>query len=108
VWQSAIARIVVVARKALAQMRNLGPASAHLLVHASISGPEALRSLGAVEAFRLVIFARAGRVSTNLLWAIHGAITNQRWDQLSANTKRRLREALNRDGGGDVARRPRR
>ena len=82
----------------LAALRNLGPVSSRLLVDAGFRSPEELRAAGAVEAFRRVVFHRAGQVSTNLLWALHGAITDERWDLLPARTRERLRHEL--DAGG--------
>lgn len=82
------------AEASLARLRNLGPVSARLLVAAGIRSPAMLRELGAVAAFRRVLFQRGGSVSTNLLWAIEGALRDERWDQLSAETRARLRAAL--------------
>lgn len=79
----------------LARLRNLGPVSARLLVSAGIRTPQELRALGAVGAFRRVLFHRAGRVSTNLLWALAGALRNERWDRLDAETRAQLLAELN-------------
>ncbi|WP_353267903.1 TfoX/Sxy family protein [Gemmatimonas sp.] len=88
------------AEASLARLRNLGPVSAHLLVSAGIRAPQELRALGAVGAFRRVLFHRAGRVSTNLLWALEGALRNERWDRLDAETRAQLLAELN---GGSLA-----
>jgi DNA transformation protein len=82
------------AEASLAALRNLGPVSARLLVAAGIRSPAMLRELGAVAAFRRVLFKRGGSVSTNLLWALEGALRDERWDGLSAETRARLRAAL--------------
>ena len=85
---------------ALTRLRNLGPYSARLLVEAGVRTPEALRSLGAAAAFRRVAFQRAGRVSTNLLWALEGALRGARWDRLDAATRARLRAEVERVDDG--------
>jgi hypothetical protein len=74
----------------LTTLRNIGPVSARLLVESGIRSVEALRASGAVAAFRRVLFQRAGRVSTNLLWALEGALREVRWDELDADTRARL------------------
>jgi DNA transformation protein len=81
---------------ALARLRNLGPYSARLLVAAGVRSPGALRALGAAAAFRRVLFQREGRVSTNLLWALEGALRGERWDRLDAATRARLRAEVDR------------
>jgi DNA transformation protein and related proteins len=80
--------------EAFARLRNLGPVSARLMVEAGITSPQQLRAMGAVEAFRRVLFHRGGAVSTNLLWALHGALIDVRWDRLPGNTRKQLRDAL--------------
>ena len=80
----------------LTRLRNLGPYSARLLVDAGVRSPEALRTMGAAAAFRRVLFQRAGRVSTTLLWALEGALRGERWDRLDADTRARLRAEVER------------
>lgn len=80
----------------LAALRNLGPASGRMLEQAGIRSVAQLRRLGAVGAFRRVLLARGGRVSTNLLWALEGALTDVRWDRLGEATRRRLLEEVER------------
>jgi DNA transformation protein and related proteins len=82
------------AEASLVTLRNLGPVSARLLVAAGIRSPAMLRELGSVAAFRRVLFQRGGSVSTNLLWAIEGALRDERWDRLSPETRARLRAEL--------------
>jgi DNA transformation protein len=81
---------------ALARLRNLGPYSARLLVGAGIGSPDALRALGAAAAFRRVLFARGGRVSTTLLWALEGALRDEHWARLDPATRARLRTEVER------------
>jgi DNA transformation protein len=63
---------------ALAALPNLGPASAAMLARAGIASPDALRALGAVEAYRRVR-RQSPRASLNLLWALEGALTQRSW-----------------------------
>jgi hypothetical protein len=74
----------------LARLPNLGPASAAMLVGAGVADVRTLRALGPARAFRRVLFAREGRVSRNLLWALEAALSGQRWDRLDADTRARL------------------
>lgn len=80
---------------ALAALPNLGPVSAGWLHDAGIKTPAALRRLGAVEAFRRVVIHRGGYVSTNLLYAIDGALRGQRWDYLPPRVRIQLKAAAN-------------
>lgn len=77
----------------LAALRNLGPYSATLLAAGGIHTVAELRALGAVAAFHRVRFARGGDASLLLLYALEGALTGQRWDQLDGSTRERLRRA---------------
>lgn len=78
---------------ALARMRNLGKASAVMLMDAGIRTPAELRQLGAVAAFRAV--ATLGHApSRNLLWALEGALTDQAWSRLTDECKAALEAAL--------------
>jgi hypothetical protein len=61
-----------------------------MLAEAGVRDAATLRALGAAGAFRRVLFAREGRVSRNLLWALAGALADRRWDTLDAATKARL------------------
>jgi DNA transformation protein and related proteins len=79
---------------ALAALPNLGPVSATILVAAGITSVQHLRALGAVEAFRRVLFHRGGRGSLNLLYALEGALTGVRWDQLDPARRAELRRAV--------------
>ena len=76
----------------LARLRNLGPASARMLITAGIPTPDALRALGAVAAYRRV--RDAGGASLNLLWALEGALTDRPWQQVAREERLRLLLAL--------------
>src|SRR5688500_756304 len=86
----------------LASLPNLGPVSAGWLYDAGIRSPATLRRLGAVEAFRRVAVHRGGDVTTNLLYALDGALRGERWDHLPRRIRLRLKAAINEvNGRGD-------
>ncbi|MFN3616403.1 MAG: TfoX/Sxy family DNA transformation protein [Aquabacterium sp.] len=77
----------------LAQLRNLGPASAAMLWEAGIRTPSQLRQLGAVRAFDRVR-QRDPKASLNLLWAIEGALSDRPWQQVADEDRASLLMAL--------------
>jgi DNA transformation protein len=81
---------------AIAALPNLGPASAAMLAEAGIASPEALRALGAVEAYRRVR-ARNPRASLNLLWALEGALTQRSWQAVARDDRLSLLLQLDAD-----------
>lgn len=66
----------------LAQLPNLGPKSAQMLALAGITSYEKLASLGAVAAYAAVKRVTP-RASLNLLWALEGALTGMRWQDVA-------------------------
>jgi DNA transformation protein len=75
------------------ELQGLGPASAAMLSRAGIATAEALRALGAVQAFAAV--KRAGEpASLNLLWALEGALTGRHWRDVARTERTRLLLAL--------------
>jgi DNA transformation protein len=80
--------------RSIEQLPNLGPASAKMLRAAGIGDEAELRALESVEAFKRV--RQAGMApSLNLLSAIEGALTGQRWDELSLDERMKLDVAVN-------------
>jgi predicted flap endonuclease-1-like 5' DNA nuclease len=77
----------------VARLRNLGPASAHMLAEAGIASVTRLRKLGALEAWRRVR-ASHPRASLNLLWALDGALTDRDWQEVARTERTRLLLAL--------------
>lgn len=75
------------------RLRNLGPASAQMLESIGIVNRADLERVGPVLAYRALKAVRPG-VSLNLLWAMHGALTGERWDRLSEQTRERLRREV--------------
>lgn len=86
-------------------MRNLGPASAAMLVKAGIRSTDEFRSLGALECYWRVKQTNT-KVSLNLLWALVGAIENCHWTKIDADTRSALLIAL--DARADLEARVRR
>lgn len=66
----------------LDQLPNLGARSVALLAAAGITSPEDLRAMGAVRAFVRTRACSPG-VSLNLLWALQGALTGRRWQDVA-------------------------
>jgi DNA transformation protein len=73
------------------ELLNIGPKSTKWLNAIGINTLADLEAIGAVAAYSL-IKAQGYNASLNLLYALHGALTGQRWNELSAETKRRLQE----------------
>jgi hypothetical protein len=78
----------------LASMKNLGPISAARLRAVGIDSPEELRRLGAVEAYLRLKRAHPFEISLVFLYALHGAVTDTDWRQLSESTRARLRREV--------------
>lgn len=72
------------------RLRNLGPASARMLESIGIVNRADLERVGPVLVYRALKDIRSD-VSMNLLWAMHGALTGERWDQLPKETRERLK-----------------
>lgn len=72
---------------------NLGPTSAGWLREIGVVTLDDLRELGEVAAYCLVK-GRHEQASLNLLYALHGALTGQKWNALSPETKAQLQEAV--------------
>lgn len=77
----------------ITELRNLGPASARMLETIGIRTRADLERVGPVLAYRALKDMRPN-VSLNLLWAMHGAMTNQRWDRLSDEVREQLTREL--------------
>lgn len=77
----------------IADVPNLGPASARMLERAGITTFSQLRRVGAVAAFAEV--KEAGEpVSLNLLWALEAALSNLTWQQVARIRRASLLLAL--------------
>jgi DNA transformation protein len=78
----------------LARMRNLGPISAARLRAVGIDSPDELRRVGAVEAYLKLRESHPFEISVVFLYALHGAVTDTDWRQLSESTRARLRREV--------------
>lgn len=77
----------------LSLLPNLGPKSARMLQTAGIKTLGDLRALGSVAAYAKA--KRAGQsVSLNLLWALEGALTGERWQDVARKHRTSLLLAL--------------
>ena len=74
-------------------LRNLGPRSREMLERAGIDTLERLRETGAVRAY-VAVKRSGGRPSLNLLWALEGALTGQRWQDVAREHRTSLLLAL--------------
>lgn len=78
---------------AMDALPRLGPRSREMLGRAGIDSLERLRETGSVRAY--VAVRRAGaRPSLNLLWALEGALTGQRWQDVAREHRTSLLLAL--------------
>ena len=84
----------------LARMKNLGPISAARLRAVGIDSPEELRRVGAVEAYVRLKETHPFDISVVFLYALHGAVTDTDWRQLSESTRARLRREVMRRNSG--------
>lgn len=90
---SAHGRVVPPQRASLMELPNLGPRSVDALAAVRITSLFRLRHLGAVRAF-LRVRARQPNVSLNLLWALEGALTGRRWQEVARTDRASLLMAL--------------
>ncbi|CAA0078616.1 Uncharacterised protein [BD1-7 clade bacterium] len=76
----------------LTQLRNIGNTSALWLQAIGVSDIHHLREVGAVDAY-VRIQERGIKTSKVLLYAIHGALTDQHWNDIPADIKQELCDA---------------
>lgn len=78
---------------AIRDLSNLGPKSQQMLQRAGVDSLEQLRTLGSVRAYVLVK-KNGGNPSLNLLWALEGALTGLRWQEVARDHRTSLLLAL--------------
>lgn len=78
----------------LEDMPNIGPYLAARLVEIGIATPEALRALGAVEAYARLKFQFPQTITLNALWAMDAALSGTDWRHLSQARKTALKADL--------------
>ncbi|WP_111641076.1 TfoX/Sxy family protein [Marinimicrobium alkaliphilum] len=80
-------------RSELLGLKNLGIASVNIINAVGIHTREELAHFGAVEVYCRIV-ARDINVSKVMLYALHGALVDRHWSELSTEVKDRLvREA---------------
>jgi TfoX C-terminal domain len=77
----------------ISKMRNLGSISEAMLAKIGVNSSLDLEQLGAVEAFKR-LQASEEKVSLVMLYAMHGALTNQAWEMLPPDEKQALKLAV--------------
>jgi hypothetical protein len=77
----------------ISKMRNLGPKSEAMLAKIGVNSSVDLENLGAVEAFKQ-LQTSGEKVSLLMLYAMHGALTNQAWEMLPPDEKQALKLAV--------------
>ena len=76
--------------KNVRELMNIGPRTAAWLNAIGVETRGELAELGAVAAYCL-INAQGYNTSLNLLWALYGALHNQKWNALPSAVKQQLR-----------------
>jgi DNA transformation protein and related proteins len=85
----------------IATLPNLGSKSEQMLARAGISTVAQLQALGAVAAYAQT--KKAGLpVSLNLLWALEGALTGMRWQDVAREHRTSLILALEQHERGET------
>jgi DNA transformation protein and related proteins len=80
----------------VAQLKNIGPASAQWLHAVGISTRADLKRVGAVEAWRRAKSAFPERVTIVLLYALEGALMDIPWNALPEDVRANLRDTAQR------------
>lgn len=73
----------------LKELTNLGPKSEAMLVRSGIVSVAQLRALGAVRAY-LQVKRHEEKTSLNLLWALEGALSGRRWQEVAKQDRLHL------------------
>ncbi|MDO9237493.1 MAG: TfoX/Sxy family DNA transformation protein [Aquabacterium sp.] len=77
----------------LSELQGLGPKSQEMLSRAGIKTPAQLRQLGAVMSY-VRTKAVCPAASLNLLWALEGALSGRRWQEVAETERASLLMAL--------------
>jgi len=85
----------------LLKLKNLGMATVNILRAIGINTHEDLKAVGAVNAYRRVK-DRKINVSKVMLYAIHGALQDVHWNELSAEVKAQLVHEAEADHSANV------
>ena len=71
-------------------LRNLGPASAMMLVEAGVRTIGELRAIGAAKAYVRVRAVRSRGASVNLLWSMAAGLDGRSWQEVLEEEKESL------------------
>lgn len=74
----------------VSELLNLGPVSSAQLRQVGVVRRADLERIGAILVYRMLKHRFPG-VSVNMLYALHGAVTDVRWNELSPEVRRSLR-----------------
>ena len=77
----------------ISKMRNLGSKSEAMLAQIGVHSSVDLEHVGAIEAYKQ-LQAAGVKVSLLMLYAMHGALTNQAWELLPPDEKQALKLAV--------------
>ena len=80
----------------IAELRNLGPATARRLAEVDIGSEDALRRLGAVEAYHRLKFRFGRHITLVALYAMEAALRGCDWRSLEPAVRDDLRNAARR------------
>ena len=80
----------------LADLPNLGPVTAGRLREVGVETPQALRHLGAVDAYRRLKFAFPRHTNVVCLMALEGALTGVDWRRLDPGRLAALKQEAKR------------
>ena len=72
---------------AIEKLLNIGPRTAKRLEAVGIPTAEDLECIGAVEAYRRLMWCFPERTTRNALYALEGALLDVRWDRLPSERK---------------------
>jgi len=74
----------------VSRLKNIGPVTVRWLNEIGIYTEQELRAVGAVEAYQRISLS-GQPTSLNLLYALHGALTDTAWNALSTELKAQLK-----------------
>ena len=87
----------------LEELENLGARSAGWLRAVGIADEAALRRIGAARAYAQVKRAFPRQVTSMMLYALHGALTDRHWNDIPSELKAKMREEAERILDGEPA-----
>jgi len=77
----------------IANLRNLGPVSASMILQVGIKDSKELLRQDAVDVY-LLLKLFGFKVNHNMLWALYGAINDVDWREIKDSDKKKLKKRL--------------